>query len=90
MKFVLEKAGRGRGRKEVEVFKVPLFAVKLWNVNSRVMDCLPRTNNNVESCLNAFSNILNKHPLDRLAILNLTSLHERCTRGSRAFYNEND
>ena len=30
------KVGRGRGRKEV--FKEPLFAVKLWNVNSRVMD----------------------------------------------------
>ena len=27
------------------------------------MDCLPRTNNYVETWHNAFSNILNKHPL---------------------------
>ncbi|CAF0870065.1 unnamed protein product [Brachionus calyciflorus] len=27
------------------------------------MDCLPRTNNSVKAWHNAFSNILNKHPL---------------------------
>ncbi|CAF0986321.1 unnamed protein product [Brachionus calyciflorus] len=61
-KNMIEKVGRGRGRKEVLVFKEPLFSVSLWNVNSRVVDCLPRTNF-VESWHNAFSNKLIKHPL---------------------------
>ncbi|RNA28036.1 hypothetical protein BpHYR1_054466 [Brachionus plicatilis] len=35
----------------------------LFNLYDRVKQCLPRTNNFVEAWHNAFSSMLNKHPL---------------------------
>ncbi|CAF1062473.1 unnamed protein product [Brachionus calyciflorus] len=62
-KYVKEKVGRGRGRKEVTVFKDPLYPIKFWNENERLNECIPKTNNFVEAWLKAFSSLLNKHPL---------------------------
>ncbi|CAF0837624.1 unnamed protein product [Brachionus calyciflorus] len=62
-KFITQKIGRGRGRKEIQVFKEAQFPIKLWNVNQRTHESIPRTNNFVESWHKAFSNMLNKHPL---------------------------
>lgn len=57
-----KKAGRGRGVKVITTYVEPRFKIELWNVNSRINDCLPRTNNSVEAWHNAFSNMLSKHP----------------------------
>ncbi|CAF1128917.1 unnamed protein product [Brachionus calyciflorus] len=62
-KFVQCKVGRGRGVKTISSYSRPLFDVNLWNVNERTSECLPRTNNFVESWHNAFSSMLDKHPL---------------------------
>jgi len=53
-----EKVGRGR---EVDVFKKPLFTVNLWKVNEPLKECIPKTNNFVESWNKSFSSLLNKH-----------------------------
>ena len=55
--------GRGKNKRSVLVHKDPLFSIKLWNLNSRIHECLPRTNNFVEAWHNAFSRMLSKHPL---------------------------
>lgn len=54
-KMIETKTGRGRGIKLVKSYKEPVFEINLWNVHSRINDCLPRTNNFVESWHNAFS-----------------------------------
>ncbi|CAF0799222.1 unnamed protein product [Brachionus calyciflorus] len=61
--FVETKTGRGRGVKYIKTYKEPFISIRLWNVYSRINECLPRTNNFVESWHNAFSSMLNKHPL---------------------------
>lgn len=43
------KTGRGRGVKTVVRRKTPMFPMELWNIHSRINDCLPRTNNFVET-----------------------------------------
>ncbi|RNA25549.1 hypothetical protein BpHYR1_004706 [Brachionus plicatilis] len=59
---VVKKTGRGRLTKTEIVHVKPMFEIELWNINSRINDCLPRTNNFVEAWHNAFSGMLCKHP----------------------------
>ncbi|CAF1105460.1 unnamed protein product, partial [Brachionus calyciflorus] len=59
---VEKKTGRGRWTKIEIVHVKPMFEIELWNINSRINDCLPRTNNFVEAWHNAFSGMLCKHP----------------------------
>ncbi|RNA33573.1 hypothetical protein BpHYR1_012155 [Brachionus plicatilis] len=59
---VVKKTGRGRWTKTEIVHVKPMFEIELWNINSRINDCLPRTNNFVEAWHNAFSGMLCKHP----------------------------
>ncbi|CAF0834348.1 unnamed protein product [Brachionus calyciflorus] len=56
-----KKTGLGKGVK-YEVKVKPRFDIKLWNINSRINDCLPHTINFVEAWHNAFSGILNNNP----------------------------
>lgn len=60
---VKEKEKRGRFNKKIIVYEDPLFDISLWNVNSRINENFPRTNNCCESWHNSFAGILNKHPL---------------------------
>ncbi len=43
--------------------KVPVFPIKLWSVNQRVLDGLPRTNNSIEAWHKAFSAAIKSHTL---------------------------
>ncbi|CAF0982721.1 unnamed protein product, partial [Brachionus calyciflorus] len=59
----LEKKGRGKGvRLETKTHK-PRYEIELWNIHTRINDCLPRTNNYVEAWHKAFSSMLVTHPL---------------------------
>ncbi|CAF0771715.1 unnamed protein product [Brachionus calyciflorus] len=67
VKFFTIRTGRGRGVRLETVYVKPLYEIALWNVHSRIKDCLPRTNNFVEAwhnvtICNAFSNMLVSHP----------------------------
>ena len=42
--------------------KAPLFPIELWNVNKRVIEDLPRTNNPIESWHKQFEMDCKKHP----------------------------
>ncbi|CAF0961381.1 unnamed protein product, partial [Brachionus calyciflorus] len=53
---------RGRYNKKIYIAKEPLFPAKHWNINARINDDLPRTNNFCEAWHNSFTGMLNKHP----------------------------
>ena len=53
---------RGRWPKTTKTRGEPRFAIELWNLHSRLNDCLPRTNNFCETWHNAFSSMLRSHP----------------------------
>ncbi|CAF0953884.1 unnamed protein product [Brachionus calyciflorus] len=57
-----KKTGRGKAVKYEQVMVKPRFDIKLWNIKSRINDCLPCTNSFVEAWHNAFSSMLNNHP----------------------------
>ncbi len=42
--------------------ELPLYPIELWNVNKRLHNDLPRTNNNIESWHKAFELDCKKHP----------------------------
>ena len=53
---------RGRGHKAVTSRASPLFPISLWNVHSRLSECLSRTNKFTEAWHGAFSATLRSHP----------------------------
>ena len=61
-KLSTKTTGRGKAAKTITSRSTPLFSIELWNINSRLQNCLPRTNNFTESWHNAFSGMLRKHP----------------------------
>lgn len=50
-------------RSEMAIYKEPLFAVSMWNLNDRAKKMLPKTNNSLEASHKAFmSNFYCAHP----------------------------
>ncbi|CAF1108978.1 unnamed protein product [Brachionus calyciflorus] len=54
---------RGRYNKKILLPTDPMFPINLWNIHHRYIENKSRTNNFCESWHNAFSGILNAHPV---------------------------
>lgn len=62
-KTTLEASSTRKNARKVPKKHEPLFKVELWNVYYRLNNDIPRTNNFCEAWHNAFSSMLNSHPL---------------------------
>ena len=61
--FEVNYIGCLRGRGQFTRRLAPIFSSDMWNVNLLVSNNLPRTNNNIEACHNAFKSSLScLHP----------------------------
>ncbi|CAF0998609.1 unnamed protein product [Brachionus calyciflorus] len=61
--YTIETTTWRRYKKTIVEHVKPMFEINLWNVYKRVKECIPRSNNFVEAWHNAFSSLLDHHPL---------------------------